>query len=427
MSASSFPKPFNSKKILLAISGGIASYKACELCSLLKKAGYQVQVLLSKHACEFVSALTFKTLTDREVYTDQFDYDLCAPLHIELVREADLLLLLPATANLIGKLASGIADDLITTVACAFPGKKVLAPAMNTAMWENPLVQANLRKLEKELDVTVIPPIYGELACKTEGLGKLAELETVLNTIEEIFAEPFLAPIDSPLAGLTVLVTAGGTREEIDPVRYISNRSSGKMGIALADEAHARGAEVTLITTTGAHRPYPTVQVESALEMMKEVERHFDHNRILIMAAAVSDYRPTSVSPRKIKKSKGDQDLVLHLTKSPDILSTLGRIKKEGQILIGFAAESENIIQNASQKMLDKKLDVIVANEITNPGFGLGSDFNEVYLISPEQPEPVLVSKAPKREIAAKILDYTQEKYLGSKQGISSSELISSI
>ncbi|MDX1918317.1 MAG: bifunctional phosphopantothenoylcysteine decarboxylase/phosphopantothenate--cysteine ligase CoaBC [Candidatus Caenarcaniphilales bacterium] len=395
------------KKILLGVSGGIAAYKACELASLLVKEGAEVTTILTEHAERFITPLTFKTITYKPVYTDQFDYEQVEPLHIDLAQKSDLVILAPTTADLIAKIAHGICDDLLTTTLCAYNGLALLAPAMNTAMWENPILQKNLETLKRLLNYQVIEPAEGVLACRSEGIGKLAPVEKIFEAAGELF----LRPIQSDLSGLRVLVTAGGTREAIDPVRYIGNRSSGKMGTALADEAFQRGAQVTLICTSPQQKPYATIEVESSHQLQEVVEDEFDHHHILIMAAAVSDFRPINFSPSKIKKNSREEDWTLSCTKSPDILGTLGLIKKPGQILIGFAAESENAVENARSKLLSKKLDLIIANEIKGE-MPFGTDDNEVFILSPNPSEDKFLALSPKSIIARQIWDYVTERCL---------------
>lgn len=410
------------KKILLGVSGGIAAYKACELASLLTKEKAQVYTILTQSANEFIKPLSFKTITYNPVYTNQFDYDLVEPLHIELCQNAGLLILAPATANLIGKIAHGISDDLLTTIACAYKGPVLLAPAMNTNMWENPITQENLKRLQEKLNYHIIPPVSGELACRTVGIGKLAPVEKIAQKAKSLVSEQNLDQIPNSLKGklsnLKVLITAGGTREPIDPVRFIGNRSSGKMGQALADEAHERGANTIFITTSPPNtpKPYKVILVETAHQLQEAVENYFDTSQVLIMSAAVSDFKPIQVFNSKIKKVSTDSDWHLALTRSPDILETLGRLKKPGQILIGFAAESENLLKNARKKLENKKLDLIVANEV-RPEIAFASDDNEVYLISRNRSqEPKLLPKAPKTEISKQIWAYIEEKFLNLKE-----------
>ncbi|MDJ0626169.1 MAG: bifunctional phosphopantothenoylcysteine decarboxylase/phosphopantothenate--cysteine ligase CoaBC [Candidatus Caenarcaniphilales bacterium] len=406
------------KKVILGVSGGIAAYKACDLASLLTKEDIEVHTILTESAKQFITPLAFKTITYNQVYCDQFDYEIVEPLHIELCKEANLLLLVPATANLIAKLANGICDDLLTTIACAYKGPRILAPAMNTQMWENSILQENINKLKDKLNYQIIEPIEGELACRTKGIGKLAQIETIFEESKKKLSgkgSKNKKKIEQePLSGLKVLVTAGGTREPIDPVRFIGNRSSGKMGLELAEEANSLGAEVVLITTqNNLQKEYTVIEVETAHDLQQAVEEHFDNSQILIMSAAVSDFRPIEFQKKKIKKGvNSDSDWTLPLTKNPDILETLGRIKKPEQILIGFAAESDDLIKNAKKKLKNKKLDLIVANEITKQGIGFQSDYNEVYLLTSKDNEEKILPKAAKSEIAHGIWNFIRSKFL---------------
>ncbi len=412
------------KKIILGVCGGIAAYKACDLASLLVKANCDVHAVLTQSAQKFIMPLTLKTITYNQCYTDQFDYDIVEPLHIELCLEADLLIVAPATANLIAKIANGIADDLLTTLICAYNHKKpiLLAPAMNTNMWENPIMQANLKTISEKLNCIIINPIEGQLACRTEGMGKLAEVDSIYkqaisllskNNPNSSNSQISLLP-ETEWSGLKVLITAGGTKEPIDPVRFLGNRSSGKMGLAMADEAYKRGADIILITTQkGLKRDYKIIEVETAYQLQEAVEGYFDTCRILIMSAAVSDFRPLQVFASKVKKSRAESDWYLPLTKNPDILETLGRLKKENQILIGFAAESDNLVKNARKKLENKKLDLIVANQIDNIEIGFGSDYNEVYLLTQkDNSEEIILPKNTKTQIASQILEFVQQKFL---------------
>ncbi len=411
------------KKILLGVSGGIAAYKACELASLLVKEKAQIYTILTQSATQFITPLSFKTITYNPVYINQFDYELVEPLHIELCQKADLLILAPATANLIAKIANGICDDLLTTIACAYKGPVLLAPAMNTNMWENPITQENIKKLQEKLNYQIVLPASGELACRTVGIGKLAPIEEIAQKAKSLISgqnpeTPDCKLKNGKLNDIKVLITAGGTREPIDPVRFIGNRSSGKMGLALADEAYERGANTILITTNAPNteRPYKVIVVETAHQLQEAVENYFDTSQILIMSAAVSDFKPIQFFNSKIKKTTTDSDWHLALTRSPDILETLGRLKKDGQVLIGFAAESENLLKNARKKLENKKLDLIIANEV-RPEIGFASDYNEVYLISRDRlQEPKLLPKTTKTEISKQIWGFIEEKFLNLKQ-----------
>ena len=341
------------RKIIVGITGGIAVYKVAELVRLLKKEGMEVQVVMTEAATRFVSPLSFEVLSGRAVLSDQFA-STGGVSHIELTDWADLMLIAPATANTIGKIATGIADNLLTTMVMACPKPVVVAPAMNHRMFENPIVQANIKRLE-ELGYVFVGPEEGELACGWSGRGRLVEPSCMVEAVKDV-----LTPKE--LSGERLLVTAGPTREPIDPVRFVSNRSSGKMGYELAKEGRRRGAEVVLITgPTHLKPPYgiTTVRVSTAEEMYGAVMSYFPQSTILVMAAAVADYRPKTVYTEKVKKK--DSSLSLELERTVDILKELGR-SKGGKLLVGFALETENLLENAKKKLGEKNLDLIVAN-----------------------------------------------------------------
>lgn len=347
------------KTIIVGVSGGIAAYKTCEIVARLKELNADVWVVMTKEATELVGPLTFRTLSSNPVTVNLFSQDnLNTPVpHISLADKADLILIAPCTANVIGKIAQGIADDALTTIAMASTAKKLIAPAMNCNMWRNAIVQANVQKLG-ELSHEFIGPEEGRLACGTDDIGRMSEPTEIVSRIVEI-----LVP-KQDLQGHKILITAGGTREAIDPVRYISNRSSGKMGYALAEAAQKRGAEVTLIsgpTSLTAPEDITLIKVENAREMHTEVMNNRSGQQTIIMAAAVADYRPSVFFWQKIKKE--EDKLNLDLTKTIDILADLGRLKN-GSFLVGFAAETENHIENAREKMEKKNLDMIVVNDI---------------------------------------------------------------
>jgi len=367
------------KLITLGVTGSIAAYKAAELASLLAKAGADVHVVMTAGAQKFVAPATFAALTGNPVHTDMFAGAAGAggsPLpHIELAK-AHLLVVAPATANILAKAAHGVADDLLSTVILAARGPVLFCPAMNVHMYRNPATRANIATL-REYGCRVLEPGAGRLACGEEGEGRLPEPAEIVAEITRLLGGPA-----KDLQGLSVLVTAGGTREPIDPVRFISNRSSGKMGYALARAAAARGADVTLVSAPTA-LPAPAgvkvVLVETAQQMFAAVLEHFPQADLVLKAAAVADYRPAKPAEQKIKKE--GETLVLELTRNPDILLELGRRKKPGQVLVGFAAETENLLANARRKLAEKNVDLLVANDVTRPGAGFGADTNIVKLI----------------------------------------------
>ena len=363
------------KNIVLGVTGGIAAYKACDIASRLVKMGADVHVIETRAACEFVMPLTFKTITNNKVHTTMFDENDMGVPHIDLAQNADLILVAPATANFIAKVANGIADDMLTTTTLAASNKKIIiSPAMNTHMYENPVTRENIEKLMGR-GFVVIKPSSGRLACGAEGVGKLPEpAEIVERVVNEIRFE-------KTLLGKKVLITAGATREAIDPVRYITNHSTGKMGYALAKAAKAKGAEVTLITgKTDLERPVGVnvVEIFSAKDMFREVtERYFDQD-IVIKAAAVADFKPKNVSESKTKKENGS--LNIELERTEDILKYLGS-KKAHQVLVGFCMETEDLIENAKKKLENKNLDMICANSLKTPGAGFGTDTNVITII----------------------------------------------
>lgn len=365
-----------SKTVVLGVSGGIAAYKACDVVSRLRKENIQVNVIMTKHATEFVSALTFQSISQNPVAVEMFEpvtnWDI---EHISLAKKADIFLIAPATANVIGKIANGIADDMLSTTVMATKAPVVIAPAMNTNMYENPVTQANIQKL-KDLGYIFIEPGYGRLACGDLGPGKLAEPDLIVENIK------FLLNKTDELKGKNVLVTAGPTQEAIDPVRYITNKSTGKMGYALAYQAALMGAKVTLVTgPTNIEIPFgisEVIKIKSAGQMYEAVTSRFDEMDIVIKSAAVADYKPKNISDSKIKKS--DSDLVLELDRNKDILFELGKLKTK-QVLVGFAAETDDLIANAQKKLAKKNLDFIVANDLKQEGAGFAGDTNIVKLL----------------------------------------------
>lgn len=397
--------PMAGKTIVLGVTGGIAAYKACDLASQLRKAGVSVHAVLTPNAKEFITPLSLQTITRNPVHCEQFDSQgQWRPEHIELADKADLILVAPATANAIAKLANGICDELLSSIILASKAKIMLAPSMNPRMYEHPATQRNLAILETNFRYKIIPPDEGEVACGDWGTGKMASVEAIVDEVSSALVT------GRTLAGKKILVTGGGTREPIDPVRFIGNRSSGKMGIAMADAAYSRGADVTLISTVEVFRPYEVVHVETAQEMQEAVEVEFDNADALVMTAAVADFRPLSVSSHKIKKTESE-DIVLELTKNPDILDLLGRVKRQDQIVIGFAAESEELLANATEKLKRKNLDLIIGNDITVPDIGFGSDDNAVIILSADDTRENL-PRMPKRAIAEHLCDILAERFL---------------
>jgi phosphopantothenoylcysteine decarboxylase/phosphopantothenate--cysteine ligase len=393
------------KKIILGVSGGIAAFKACEILRRLQEKGSEIHVVLTQAAQKFVTPLTFQSLSQNPVHTDLFNLTEESEMsHIKLADEADLLLIAPATADLIGRLAHGLADDLLTTVALVTKAPLLLAPSMNVNMWEKAVVQENIQTLKKR-GVRFLDPESGYLACGWEGKGRLPGVDVITEEVEQILKVSALQPQKKKLAGKNILITAGPTREFLDPVRYLSNPSSGKMGFALAQSASDWGAQVTLITgpvqlpsPPGVHR----IDINSAEEMLAACQSSFDEADVLIATAAVGDYRVDPIPNKKIKKSEGS--LKLTLVPNPDILTQLSLRKKNGQLVIGFAAESERLIEHATEKLKKKKLDMIVANDISDPDIGFNSDQNKVVLIF-SSGETKSLPVLPKTEVAEKILN----------------------
>ena len=385
------------RTVVVGITGGIACYKACDVVRLLVTAGARVRVVMTAGAREFVTPLTLQTLSGHPVATDTFSLTEESEIgHIRLADAAEVVVIAPATANVLGKLAGGIADDLLTTVLLATRAPLVLAPAMNVHMWEHPAVQENVARLAAR-GVRIVGPASGSLACGYEGAGRLVEPDVLVEEILRV-----LAPQD--LAGQHVLVTAGPTEEPIDPVRYVSNRSSGAMGYRLAEAARDRGARVILVsgpTALAAPHGVNLVAVRSAEEMQQAVAAHVAAATVVIAAAAVSDYRPAQASPSKLKKRDGP--LGLELVRTPDILKGLGE-SKGGRLLVGFAAETEDLVANARRKLEAKNLDLIVANDVAAPGAGFGVATNTVVLLRRDGRSRD-VPLATKREVAEEILD----------------------
>ncbi len=386
------------KTVLLGVSGGIAAYKIPNLASMLVKNHADVHVLMTEHAENFITATTFESLTGHKCIIDTFDRNFEFKVgHVALAKRADVLLVAPATANVIGKMAHGICDDMLTTTSLACQCPKIIAPAMNTRMYESPILQDNL-EICRRYGMTVIPPAAGHLACGDTGSGKMPEAEELFDYICQAIQYP------KDLMGKRILVTAGPTRERLDPVRFITNHSTGKMGYAIAKAAARRGAMVTLVTgpvALPAPRFAQVIPVESAREMFEAVTSLAGEQDAVIKAAAVADYRPARVSTEKVKKSEEDMDIPLERT--DDILAWLGEHRKEGQFLCGFSMETENMLENSRKKLRKKHIDMIVANNLKVAGAGFGTDTNVVTLITEGMEEAL--AKMSKDEVAHKILD----------------------
>ena len=434
------------KNILLGITGGIAAYKVCLLIRLYKKAGANVRVVVTPNALNFVTKLTLQTLSNNDVYVEQFDIDEYKPEHIALT-EADIFVIAPATANTIGKIANGICDNLLTTTACAFNKPFLIVPAMNNNMWENKFVQDNIKKL-KDTGYNILYPSEGFLACGSSAVGRMREPEEIFEKTVEILNISNPTPqsplsrggdvtTEQKLSGKKILITAGGTREKIDPVRYITNNSSGKMGLALAKHASNMGAEVTLVSTFGVNENFKNIVTETASEMEQVVKENLFEQDCVIMAAAVSDYRVKNYSEQKIKKGVGvDDGLTLELVKNPDILREISNLKKikirAGEyatvchsaqekdaivltenteskknlppLIVGFCAESEHLLENAKLKIKTKGCDFIIANDISRKDIGFNSNENEVYIVD-KNLNINHIEKDTKDNIAKKILE----------------------
>ena len=386
------------KKIVLGITGGIAAYKSAALTSLLIKSGADVQVIMTEHAREFIAPLTFEALTNRRCLTDTFDRNHeYSTEHVALAKEADAVLIAPATANVMAKLAHGIADDMLTTTVLACGCPKVIAPAMNTRMYENPATRENMDTLRRH-GMTVVEPASGRLACGDVGAGKMPEPEELLQYVLMACA------CEKDMVGKKVLVTAGPTRELLDPVRYITNHSTGKMGYSIAKLCALRGAQVTLVSGKTSLIPpmfVEVVPVVTAEDMFREVTARSREMDIIIKAAAVADYRPKNVCDEKMKKSDGEMTLELERTK--DILGYLGSHKREGQFLCGFAMETQNLLENGKEKLLRKNADMIIANDLRIQGAGFGTDTNVVTIITEDRTQALeLMSK---EAVAGQILN----------------------
>ena len=386
------------KTVVLGVTGSIAAYKMANVASMLVKMHADVHVIMTQNACQFITPVTFETLTGNKCMVDTFDRNFQFHVaHVSIAKKADVVLVAPASANVIGKLANGIADDMLTTTVMACTCKIILAPAMNTNMYHNPILQDNLKKLAG-YGYEIIAPAKGMLACRDEGDGKMPSEDVLVNYIVREIA------YEKDLAGMKVIVTAGPTQESVDPVRYITNHSTGKMGYELAKAAMLRGAEVTLVSgVTSLEKPMfiDYVQVRSAGDMFEAMKERFLDNDIIIKAAAVADYTPSSYNEEKTKKK--DDDMSIPLTRTQDILKYMGENRREGQFYCGFSMETQNMLENSRVKLTKKNIDMVVANNLKVAGSGFGTDTNVVTMISKE--EEIELELLTKEEVAHRILD----------------------
>jgi phosphopantothenoylcysteine decarboxylase/phosphopantothenate--cysteine ligase len=394
------------KTIVVGVTGGIAAYKAADLVSRLRKMGADIHVIMTHSATKFIQPLTFREISGNLVIVDLWDEPKNMNVaHVSLARSADLLVIAPATANIIGKIAHGIADDMLTTTVLANSSPVLFAPAMNSAMYINPIMQDNVKRL-KSYGYLFMEPESGYLACGETGIGRLPEPAEIAEYITQLFRE------EKMLTGKKVLVTAAGTQEPIDPVRYLGNRSSGKMGYAIAEAARNQGAQVVLVsgpTYLTCPKGVELVSVQTAQQMREAVLAHFADADVVIKAAAVADYRPKDVAEHKIKKRSGD--MIIELEKTPDILQELGQ-KKQKQLLVGFAAETQNLVQNGQDKLRQKNLDMLVANDVTAAGAGFEADTNIVKILYPDgyvEEWPLLTKKQVAEKIIGKIYGLMQK------------------
>ena len=386
------------KTVVLGVTGSIAAYKMANVASMLVKLHADVHVIMTQNACQFITPVTFETLTGNKCMVDTFDRNFQFHVaHVSIAKKADVVLVAPASANVIGKLANGIADDMLTTTVMACTCKVIVAPAMNTNMYHNPILQDNLKKLAG-YGYEIIAPAKGMLACRDEGDGKMPSEDVLVNYILKEIA------YEKDLAGMKVIVTAGPTQESVDPVRYITNHSTGKMGYELAKAAMLRGAEVTLVSgVTSLAKPMfiDYVQVRSAGDMFEAMKERFLDNDIIIKAAAVADYTPSTYNEEKTKKK--DDDMSIPLTRTQDILKYMGENRREGQFYCGFSMETQNMLENSRVKLTKKNIDMVVANNLKVAGSGFGTDTNVVTMISKE--EEIELELLTKEEVAHKILD----------------------
>ncbi len=407
-------------RVGLGVSGGIAAYKAIEVLRLLQKNDCEVRVAMTKHATEFIQPLTFRALTESYVFVDDYEPENPDPIaHINFSQTIDLLLIVPATANIIAKFANGIADDFLSSTYLASNAPVLIAPAMNTTMWEHTASQRNIDKLKSD-GVFFVAPVAGELACRTVGTGKLEDVENIVAQALQLLVQSSKSKVQSQidltqdsrfktqdLKGESFLITIGGTREAIDPIRFISNHSSGKMGFAIADAAKRRGADVTVVCGTTSVKPPNSVKVVravSAEEMFQAVMKELPNATVFVGAAAVADYRPKNVSDAKIKKTNQDF-LTLELEKTSDILATVSKNRHNGLLVVGFAAETNDVISYAKSKLEKKNLDIVVANDITLNGAGFDSDTNIATILKRRSDEKIEIPLMSKQAMADKILD----------------------
>lgn len=387
------------KTVVLGVTGSIAAYKMANVASMLVKQGCEVHVVMTKNATNFINPIAFESLTNTKCLVETFDRNFQFHVaHVSLTDKADVMLIAPASANVIGKIAGGIADDMLTTTVMACQKPVIIAPAMNTKMYENPILQDNLNKLRR-FGYEIIEPASGHLACGTSGAGKMPSEEVLVSYIERCISK------EKDLEGKHVMVTAGPTVEAIDPVRYISNHSSGRMGYAIAKAAMLRGAKVTLISGPSSLEPpmfVDVIKIQSAADMYEAVMAHKDEQDIIIKAAAVADYTPAEVSDEKVKKK--DDDMAIRLTRTRDILKALGENRKEGQFLCGFSMETQNMLENSRAKLKKKNIDMIVANNLKEKGAGFGTETNVVtFITEKEEAELPIMSKD---EVADQLLDF---------------------
>jgi phosphopantothenoylcysteine decarboxylase/phosphopantothenate--cysteine ligase len=405
MTQDSLPNSITGRKVALGISGGIAAYKAAEVLRGLQRAGCEVRVAMTSRACEFIQPLTFRALSGSHVVVDDYAPHNPDPIaHITFSQSVDLFLIAPATANIIAKFAQGIADDFLTSTYLASTAPVLIAPAMNTTMWHHPATQRNLEQLRSD-GVHIVEPDEGEMACGTIGPGRLSEPERIVAAALAILQKAE-EETSSDLAGERMLITVGATREAIDPVRFLSNNSSGRMGFAIAQAAKNRGAEVTIIagsTTVISPPDISVIKVSSAEEMHAAVMKELSDATVFVSTAAVADFRPAQRATRKIKKT--ESALTLELERTPDILREVSRAKPDGLLAIGFAAETENILSNAREKLRSKDLDAIVANDVTREGAGFDAVTNEVTIVSRDRKAPIHIPLMPKTNVANIILD----------------------